>query len=64
MLTGCLQSDVSAHSRRQVLGAIWGITVVSDSAQYSTMVTEVVDKEVRSSFLSGLFRDIRSFLPV
>jgi hypothetical protein len=26
-----------------VLGVIWGFSVVSDSAQYSTIVTEVVD---------------------
>ena len=38
--------DVTDPAATLVLGAIWGTAVVADSAQYSTMVTEVVDKEV------------------
>ena len=40
--------DVTDPAATLVLGAIWGTAVVADSAQYSTMVTEVVDKEVFS----------------
>ena len=31
---------------------VWGATIVSDSAQFSAMVTEVVDDEVRGTALT------------
>lgn len=31
---------------------VWGLTIVSDSAQFSAMVTEVVDDEVRGTALT------------
>eukprot|EP01052_Picozoa_sp_SAG31_P057865 SAG31_NODE_17362_length_674_cov_0.533913_1_plen_122_part_10 len=46
----CVCSLVAGHARGQIVllvavGLLWGITSVGDSAQYSTMVTEVTQAE-------------------
>lgn len=47
--------DVQSPGWVVVLGIVWGFTVVSDSAQYSTIVTEVVDPKFLGTAMTAQF---------
>lgn len=47
--------EISSPQWTLVVAVVWGFTVVSDSAQYSTIVTEVVNPEMLGTAMTAQF---------
>ena len=54
-ISSLIIGDIASPAWTVVVGVLWGITVGSDSAQYSTIVTEVVDPELLGTAMTAQF---------